>query len=253
MRGLGATWDRAALGWLAGALALASVAGWGGQPPVAPPPGETADAGSKVDETPFTVEDRGRRDPFTFRRKPTIEAPPPIQPPGEGAAGTGVVDDRMPPEQVLERKQKAEEAYNVAETAFMDFERDARMLEVVSKCDKGLDVLKEIPNLAKYRDLQLLELRERLLDLRRAAERLRQRQDAEKRFRELSIRVTGVVVRERHSQAIINGEIVGRGYAIKVGESLEPPVVEEIRPDQVIFVFQGYKMALTLSDISRVR
>jgi len=97
-----------------------------------------------------------------------------------------------------------------------------------------------------------VQIREKLLELRRAGERVRQRQEAEKKFRDMNIRLTGVVARAHHSQAIVNGKIVGKGEAVAVSENNDV-VVDEIQPDQVIFLFQGYKMGLTLSDMPRGR
>lgn len=128
--------------------------------------------------------------------------------------------------------------------------REARTAEVISACDKGLEALKDIASIAKFPDL--LQSREKLLDLRRAGEQVRLRLQAEKKFGDLNLRLTGVVARERHSQAIVNGKIVGKGEVVSLGDNNDV-VVDEIRPDQVIFLFQGYRMALALTDKPRGR
>jgi hypothetical protein len=232
----------AALRWLVALPLLAGTALVGGEPP-AP---ETAK--KPVDEKPFVFEVRNRRDPFCFRRKPDIPTAPGPEPIVGKAGGDDTKD--IDQAQVEKRKADSEKAYTEAESAFLEIGRDGRAPDIIAKCDVGLDVLKDVPNIAKYPEL--LSVREKLLDLRRAADNMRLRQIAEKKVGEMNIRLTGVVFRDRHSRAIVNGKPVGRGAVVAVSDSNEV-IVDEIKPDQVVFVFQGYKMMLTLSDMAQAR
>ena len=198
-------------------------------------------------EKRFVFDPKGRRDPFTFRRKPDPDVITGVNPAEPGPPGGGVEPTTV---ELMVLKEKSEKLYGEAEESFMNLNKDGRAVEVVLKCDKGLEVFKDVANIAKY--TMLLEVREKLLDLRKAAERIRQRQEAEKKFKELNIRVTGVVVRDRRSQAIISGRggPASRGTVVAASESYDA-TVDDIRDDQVIFLFQGYRMALQLSEMPK--
>jgi len=230
------------------ALALASLPAPGVEGPL-------VEKKPRGEEKPFEFAAENDRDPFTFRRKPIVQARDTVRdttstlPPGPVTAVSA--------EAIRQKTADMEKWYGEAELAFMlQTGRDTRLSEVAFKCDKGLELLKDLPDVTRCPDpvavRDLLQVKEKLLELRRAGERVRQRQDAEKKFRDMNIRLTGVVARERRSQAIVNGKIVGKGEVVAVSENNDV-VVDEIQPDQVIFLFQGYKMSLTLSDMPRGR
>ncbi|MCY3019461.1 MAG: hypothetical protein NTW87_10605 [Planctomycetota bacterium] len=226
--------------------ALLAASSWAGQAPVAEQPA-AADAGKKAEVFEFVP--GNRRDPFTVRLRPNLPKEPEEQKPGK--SGTpGRTEKELEPTQVLEKKAKAEDAYAAAEKTFMALGPEGRPLEVVATCDRGLEVFTGIGNLGKYPEL--LEVREKLLDLRRAADRLQQRLAAERKFHDMGIRLTGIVSREKHSQAIVNSKPVSKGQVVAASDNNEV-VVDEIRPDQVIFIFQGYRMKLSLSDMQSAR
>ena len=60
------------------------------------------------------------------------------------------------------------------------------------------------------------------------SERLLNRQQAERAFRGLNIRVTGVVAKKRNSVAIVNNRVVARGDLIRGGERGDNAIVDEI-------------------------
>ena len=208
-------------------------------PPAAPPGAEPEK--KPVIEDVWTFDPADRRDPFSFTRAVVVvEKENDLGPGGSGQGRQGLSRN-----EVEAKKREAEAAYTEGERALMASDAP----DAVSKCDRGLDVFKDVPNIADYRDLQ--EVQSRLLRLRKAADRLRQRQDAEREFTRLNIRVTGVVARDKRSQAIVNASIVSKGDLVTTGDSTDVVIVEDILPEQVIFLFRGYKMMLTLSDTSR--
>ena len=210
-----------------------------GEPAATPPPEEK----KTVDEPPWRFDPADRRDPFTFTK--AIAAVDPVNPTPDG---TGTASGRpvLRPHEVEAKKKEAEGFYQEAERLLMDSDP----AQAVLRCDRGLEVFKDISNIADYRELQ--EVREKLFRMRKAADRMRQRQDAEREFARLNIRVTGVIARDKRSQAIVNAAIVSKGDLVQTsGESSDVVVVEDILPEQVIFVFRGYRMMLTLSEIGR--
>jgi len=201
-----------------------------------------ADAALAAEEPPFNFDPLDRRDPFTFTK---VVAPTSIivSPPDGGGSGDGGPKKVMRADEVEAKRREAEGHYTRGERNLMD----TRAPEALAECDRGLEVFKDVPNIGDYRDLQ--DVRERLYRLRKAAERMRMRQDAEREFLRLNIKVTGIVARERNSQAIINQNIVNKGDLVAtVGDSNDVVVVENILPDQVVFLFRGYKMTLTISN-----
>ncbi|MGD0092181.1 MAG: hypothetical protein ABSE73_19880 [Planctomycetota bacterium] len=242
MRSFGRKVKTAVLHCCAAALALAGMAARGAD--------ELPEAVVKPADKPVLIDWGEVRDPFTFRKKGNEPPPPPPGPGEQHGEDKNKVVEPLNPEKHREMRAEAEKMYGEAEQAFMlETGADARTSEVVAKCDNGLKPL-DIPGLEKYQDL--LQARNRLQELRKAAERVHQRQEAEKKFRDMNIRLTGVVARERHSQAIVNGKPVGKGEVVAVSDNYDV-VVDEIRPDHVIFLFQGYKMMLSFTDMPRSR
>jgi hypothetical protein len=239
---------RAAL--LAGIFLLAGASVFGGEPPP-PPPGaaekppeeKKPDEKRPSDEKPFVFESRGRRDPFTFAIKPTIIEATPNTQPGE------VVGPNLDPALIRQKKAEAEQKYVEAENIFMDIGKEGRAMEAIAKCDEGLKVFTDTPNYGAIAEWQ--PVRARLENLRKASERMKQRHDAEKKFREVNIRLTGVVARERKSQAIVNGKTVGKGDIVAASDNYDVSV-DDIHPDQVVFVTpDGFKVKLTWTEMSK--
>jgi hypothetical protein len=210
-------------------------AGAADKPPEKPPekaPEAAPPAPTFADEPAFLYEDGGRRDPFTFLK---VVAPAPGTPGAPGDTGPMV-------QSVIEEiKATAERNYVQAEQLMMS----GNPREAVTLCDKGLDAFREIKNVEDVPALQ--DLRERLFRLRKAAERLRNRADAELAFKNMNLRVSGVVARERDSRAIVNNKVVGKGDLILASDNSEGAIVDDIVPGRVIVRFRGYKMVLDVS------
>ena len=217
--------------------------------PVVPPPGqapkaEKTDEEKKTeekrasDEKAWVFEPRGRRDPFTFAFKPAIAS---------DVSTTTTTDPNRPPQLdpalIRQKKAEAEARYMEAENLFMEIGKEGRAMEALAKCDEGLKVFTDTPNYGAIQEWQ--PVRARLENLRKASERMKQRHDAEKKFREVNIRLTGVVARDRHSQAIVNGKPVGKGDIVSASDNYDVSV-DDINPDQVVFVTpDGFKVKLT--------
>lgn len=221
----------------AGLLAAAVHAGEPVPPPPAPAPQAEPEKKPQPVEEAFRFDKGERRDPFTFAKGAAIRpGPGPDPEPGPPPIN---------PAEIQAKKAEAEQHYAAAEEDMLD----SKSVEAVQKCDKGLEVFKDIPNIATYKELQ--DIRERLFRLRKAAERIRTRQEAERDFGALAIRVTGVVARERNSHAIVNAKVVSKGELVPTTQDGPDIVVDEILPQQVVFLFRGFRMMLTVSESSR--
>ena len=237
-------WALTALG-----LTLASAAFAGDAPPpnapAAPEAPPEEKKSSSVEEVTYTVIPGDRRDPFTFLKvvpKVSQQVDPSNGNPG---GGTNPEDaHRLDAAQIAQKRGDALNFYNSAEMALMDM----NAAESMARCDHGLEVFKDV-QMNFYPALQ--EVRDLLLRLRKAADRVRQRQDAERDFNMMNIHLTGVVARERNSEAIVNTKIVGKGDVVPTSQEGVDVVVADIQPQQVVFIFRGYKMILTLSEIGR--
>lgn len=210
--------------------------------PAETPEAKAAREARELQQRPFKFEMGERRDPFVFIAKAPVA-------PVEGTTTPGPQGDQpginLSNETIAKVKAEAEAFYAEAERAFLEFSREGKAVEAIAKCDEGLNLFTQYQRASTVPQWQ--EIREKLFDLRKAADRIRQRQDAIRKFEELNIRLTGIVAKERNSQAIVNSRTVRKGDVVAAGESSDV-VVDEIRPDQVVFVFQGFKMALNLSD-----
>ena len=217
-----------------------------GQPPPPPAPPVAIEAPKEeaktVEDKPFVFEPRNRRDPFAFIKQVALPAEPP--PLGDTTNPGEAISSVIDMEKIRQILAQAEVEYKEAESAFLDIAKDGKAQEVVSKCDKGLKLFADIPNPAAVP--QLLGIREKLSDLRKAGDRIKQRQEADKRFRDVRLRLTGVVARDRGSRAIINGKILGKGEVLTAGENYNV-VIEDIRSDRVVVISpEGYKMLLEI-------
>lgn len=215
-------------------------------PPAAEKPAEEKAAEEKKpsDEKPWVFESRGRRDPFTFALKPVIQDTIPGSQPG-GDATKPNLDIAV----INQKRAEAEALYAEAENLFMNISSESRAMDAIAKCDAGLKVFSDTPNYGAIPEWQ--PVRARLENLRKASERVKQRHEAEKKFREVNIRLTGVVARERRSQAIVNGKTVGKGDIVAASDNYDVSV-DEIQPDQVVFVTpDGFKVKLTWTEMSK--
>lgn len=216
------------------------------KPAAAPAPVEApAEPGKKlVEEKPFVFEPRDRRDPFTFLKKVDVPVEPTVRP-GDGSAPVITVDVLV----IQQKKAEADAHYAAAEKAFLDIGKDGKAQEVIAKCDAGLKIFADLPNLNAVRELQ--EIRERLTDMRKAGDRVKVRHESEKRFREVHVRLTGVVARDRRSTAIVNGQPVFKGDVLAAAENYNV-VVDDINADRVVFVTpEGFKTMVTLSEMAK--
>ncbi len=214
--------SRIVLGMLIAGLAIGSL--------------RAADSGAKVekkfldpDAEPWTFEDKGERDPFTFvlvKKEKVKEAEKERTP-------SGILN------QVL---LTARMSYKKAEAAFRAYQYKS----AVDACDAGLDAFNRDD--VRVEDLDSLqEVREQLFRLRLASERLLNRQQAERAFKGLNIRVTGVVAKKRNSVAIVNNQVVARGDLIRGAERGDNAIVDEIIPERVIVRFRGFRMELSVA------
>lgn len=181
-------------------------------------------AASDADK-PLVFEAGERRDPFAFSARlnlATIAPPPPVIPaiPSFDIAGTRV---------------KLAELYDQAESHFLD----AQSSEAIQMCDSGLALIQGIPVESRH---AIGSEQERILRLRTAATRALSREEAEKQFKALNLSLTGVVVHDGQSQAIVNSKVVTRGQVIALPESTQDAVVLEIRDGAVVFLYRGYRI-----------
>ncbi len=203
---------------------------------------ENKEGEKKPIEESFNFVPGERRDPFTFTKVIPKVAPPPT-----GVITTPDEDktpQRMDAAQIAAKKNEALNFYAQAEGSLMEM----NATESMARCDRGLEVFKDV-QMNLYKELQ--EVRDVLLRLRKAAERIRQRQDAERDFGMMNIHLTGVVARDKNSQAIINAKVVAKGDVVPSSTEGSDVVVSDILPQQVVFIYRGYKMMLTLSEIGR--
>jgi len=236
--------------WVAPAILVAlsapalSVPAWGGEAPKAPEAAPEPDKKSVVEDN-YLVVPGDRRDPFTYTKVvPKLAQENPNSAIANNNTNEPTIDQRLDPAQIAAKKAEAMSFYNQAEGALMDM----NAVDAMNKCDAGLLVFKDL-QMNYYKELQ--DVRDVLLRLRKASERVKQRQDAERDFNLMNIHLTGVVARERNSEAIVNAKIVGKGDVVPSNTEGVDVVVADIQPQQVVFIFRGYKMMLTLSEIGR--
>ncbi len=193
--------------------------------------------GAMASETdaPFVVEQRDRRDPFTFRSKFGVQAVK------EDVTGCYPVPPVPPTFDLIAARAKLQETYARAENAFLD----AQFPQSLQGCDEGLTVLQSIP---ENQRASFGTFQNDLARLRTATERQIQRAEAQRQFDSLNVSLTGVVVHDRQSQAIVNAKIVSRGELVPLTNSPQDVIVLEIRPQEVVFLFHGYRMPVAIKD-----
>lgn len=183
-----------------------------------------------LEEKPWKFDNGNRRDPFVYTPKFEIE-PRPVTPPP-------VAEDSIAPATY----------YADAVKAFFELTNEDKVRETLAKCDAGLKILAEDPNTSENPLKQ--ELRENLLDLRKAAQRVSQRIETEKKFKAIDLKLTGIVRRNHGSQAILNNRAVRKGDVVAASNS-SVVVLDEIRSDEVVVLFEGFRMSLSLTENSK--
>jgi len=187
-------------------------------------------AASEAD-APFIVQQNDRRDPFTFRAKYEIQA-----------VKEDVTYDPPPPAfDLVAARAKLRETYARAENAFLD----AQFPQSLQGCDEGLTVLQSIP---ENQRASFGTFQNDLARLRTASDRQIQRAEAQRQFESLNVSLTGVVVHDRQSQAIVNAKIVSRGELVPLANAPQDVIVLEIRPNEVVFLFHGYRMPVAIKE-----
>jgi len=168
----------------------------------------------------------GFRDPFTYWR----ELPQQVG---------GVREGEPPPDIAARLIKDADDARVVAQERL----KNQLYPKCIEACDKGLESLSKVPDLASRADLQ--QRQELFYRLRRAAERLQKRAEAEAAFRNLNLRISGIIAKEYRSLAVVNGRIVTRGSLIDLPDPSEGAVyVDEIQPNRLVVRFRGYRIEL---------
>ncbi len=211
-------------------------------PPVPVPPDAPA-VDKPVTTSPLDVDyvfdDNGRRDPFTFTKNIALLQ---TQDTAVNVDANAEKSDLVPIEIINKKRNAAELACNTAEAYLMELDAN----NAITKCEQGMEEFKDVPELFKYPELEVVK--GRLLRARKAGETLRSRQTAQRDFDAMKIQITGVMALPKNSQAIINNEIVHKGSMVKASSESADVMVDEILPERVVFVFRGYRMMLLLSD-----
>ena len=207
-----------------------SVGGEGGTPPGGQQPENPPEKKER-----FVYEPRNRRDPFVFTREVVFVDEAPARRPMPGIDTTGKtpveVEKGLTKEQLEAIVFKAMSSVREAETLM---ENNA-YANAIKACDDGLRELEK-----GKEDARIAEIRERLLRLRKAADRLRLRREAEIDFKGKDLQVTGIVARERKPQVLINNHVLTKGSTIPGTEAQ----IEEIRPGLIICRYKGFKVKL---------
>ncbi|HYF50650.1 MAG TPA: hypothetical protein VEJ63_14655 [Planctomycetota bacterium] len=165
------------------------------------------------EEDEFTFDPRKRRDPFTFTQLEQVTRPNP-----------GPVI-----------QEKLQHVLHKAEQAFME----GRYGEAASLSRSAL------AGAATQLTQDSSEVCARLMRLETAAVRMEGRASAEREFKRAGVRVSGVVVRDGKTLAIVNSRIVARGELLPLGS--DDAIVEEVHADHIVLSFRGYRMTATLS------
>lgn len=187
-------------------------------------------------EDDYVVIQNDRRDPFTFCK--TIPKYEEEKQPEVGGVVVPEESHGLSAEQVALRSAEALRDYYAGENWISD-----NPGESIKQCDSGLNIFADIKT-NNYRALS--DIRDMLLRLRKAAERIKQRNDAERDFKMIGVRVTGIVSRPQHSQAIINAKIETVGDTLELAGD-NTATVSEINPQVVVVIYRGYRMELEIS------
>ncbi len=185
----------------------------------------------------FVYEKKNRRDPFVFTREETfVEKPSPGT--GKAPVGPGIVAPSAPEvEKGLTKEELAAITFK-AQAAIREAEvliATGGYVNAIKACDEGLRALE------KGKDEGVVsEIRDHLLRMRKAADRLRLRREAEIDFKGKDLQVVGIVAREKKPQVLINNHILTKGSTIP-GSDIQ---IEEIRSGVIICRYKGFKVKL---------
>ena len=189
------------------------------------------------EEKPFIFAPKDRRDPFTFIDKyPTIIDTTTIP---------GVKTEQKTDKGIQEKKKEAEKLYANAEEFFMD----GNSAEALLHCKQGTEIIKGLAEVDQANP-EFQEILERLSRLLKAGQKIKERQEAERDFAMLNLKVTGVIAYAKHSQAIVTSDrsqVVAKGAFVKTNDSSEV-LVYDIQPSEVIFLYHDYKIKLPISE-----
>lgn len=188
-------------------------------------------AQSYQDEAPFTPRE-DMQDPFVFVR------------PKQDEEKRWQQKEEEHRKLVEERMADAQQASYAAREAL----ENSRSKDAFEFSEQGLKALGELETSGRAEawvpSTSSAKLREGLLTLREAARRLHVREQTESAFRALNVRVSGVVVGEKRSSAVVNGSVLGAGDFLPVNGQQSEARIEEIRAGLVIVSFRGLKLPL---------
>ncbi|MBI3832438.1 MAG: hypothetical protein HY291_23135 [Planctomycetes bacterium] len=193
----------------------------------------TAWAQSYQDEAPFTPRE-DLQDPFVLVRSRV----------GDGKRVQKKDEDfrRLVDERMTDAQQAGETA--------RDALADGHSKDAFDLSERGLKALQDLEAGERaevyFSSAAATRLRESLLTLREAARRLHVREQTESAFHALNVRLSGVVVGEKRSSAVVNGAVLGAGDFLPVNGQPSEVRIVEIRAGLVIVSFRGLKLPLTV-------
>ena len=177
------------------------------------------------------IEAGKRRDPFSFALAAPDPDNTPIPPKPPGPAESDLQATR----------RKLDDLYSRADALMLDGNPEGAL----RASDEALAILQGLrPEDRSTFDRQ----REDLLRISKAAQRSLQRSASEIEFKRLNIAVTGLLIRERQAQAIVNAKLLSPGDFVPVPNSDDAPsvLVREIRKNEIVLRFRGYLMSLEI-------
>jgi hypothetical protein len=203
-------------------------------PPVpAPAPAPAAAPAEDVFAKKYALKSTGQRDPFTIWKENTVE----VRDTGmkefgekvqssQGKKGPGDSTGPVPPPVTLTKM--VDDAYKLL--------YDGDLAGCIKKCDDVLTKMED-PSL---QGAQNGLLQERCLRIQKAAKKLKLREEVEKEFSGLPIKIEGIVWRPKAAFAVINGKVRS------VGEIEKGARIYQINPQDVVFVYKGFKVSKKL-------
>lgn len=199
--------------------------------------GFTAEDSKPVQDETYVVVQNNRRDPFTaFKIVPKMPETPQT---GNVSGNEEPISNGLSAEQIAAKREEAKGQLFYSESWLIDVPEKS-----IEFADKGLAALNGI-ELQHYPDLT--EIRDALLRARKAAVSLKQERDVWREFAGMNPRVSGIVARPQHSQAIINGKIVGVGENVDLGGD-NTAIVTSIVPQMVVVTYRGYKFDMEVKN-----
>ena len=199
-------------------------------PTVAPAP--TAAPAEDVFAKKYALKSTGQRDPFTIWKENTVE----VRDTGMKEFGEKVQSSQIkkgpgdntsvPPPVTLTKM--VDDAYTLL--------YNGDLAGCIKKCDDVLTKMED-PSL---QGAQNGLLQERCLRIQKAAKKLKLREEVEKEFSGLPIKIEGIVWRPKAAIAVINGKVRS------VGEIEKGARIYQINSQDVVFVYKGFKVSKKL-------